>query len=164
MSLYILCFSIKLLVKQKLWLCFADCMSHHRCATNIAPECQISYATIRHTVVGIGRYRIGSSRVPVSVIRNGHRALPEPSSFPTSVRQWSPKWCFCNSVKNISSIHQCTNNINLTYGYPKRLERAPPLLHFRTKSTSCYGRHNTLSDLLGFAVQIANQRKKFLLD
>ncbi len=93
----------KSLVRQKLWLYFADCMGHRRCAINIATERQKSCATVRHAVIRVARYRTGSSRVPVtvSVIRNGHRALPQPTSFPTSVRQGSPKWWFCNLPKHI---------------------------------------------------------------
>ena len=135
-------------------LCFADCMSH-RCASNIAPERQISCTTIQHAVVEVINHRAGSFGKPVGVNGNGHRALPEPSSFPTSVSQRSPKWCFCNSAKHVSKYTIPVNELHwlMTYGCPKRLERAPPLLHFRTKSTSCYDRRKTLSDLLGFSAQ-----------
>ena len=83
--------------KQKLWLRFTDGVSQ-RWADNIAPEIRISWTTIRHAVIAIGGYRIGSCRIPVGVNRNGHGTLPKPSSFATCIRQGSPKGCFCNSA------------------------------------------------------------------
>ncbi len=93
-------------------------MGHRRCANNIAPERQKSCATVHHAVIGIASYRTGSSRIPVSVFRNGHRALPQPSSFPAKVRQRSPKWRFCNLPKHILNYwaytsYQCMNYINI---------------------------------------------------
>lgn len=75
-----------------------------RSASNVAPERQISCTTIQHAIIDVVNHRVGSFRIPVGVIRNGHRTLPEPSSVATSVRQGSPKRNFCDII--------VTNGIN----------------------------------------------------